>query len=334
MKKLFLLMAMALPVCLFTACSSDDDEDGGDAPGGSMSSSVTEIKGSDGKTVRLSSDGYYNYSYDEKSNLTGIYEDYVTLQVSNNPFKVSGDFDSIDLSMTAEFNNKGYFSKMKSIYKYDVKEENYSIIETINENVTFSYDNEGHLTKITGTTKATGTENGVKYTVSYTGVATYTWKNGVLVEATSVSTGTEDGETWTESETATFQFDDNYPNPCLQYTISQENLGEIEGAFQRLGFCGKGSAKLPSSVVYVDIDTSNGEETYNREYTVPCSYTFNNNGTVKTETCKNTYYYTYTNEAAEDEPLPHNLPMAKAAKQASSLRPLFFSKRLHRNRQK
>ena len=191
MKKLFLLMAMALPVCLFTACGSDDDGDGdtgggGNSGGGStcMSSSLTEIKGSDGKTVRLSSDGYYNYSYDEKSNLTGIYEDYVTLQVSNNPFKVSGDFDGIDLSMTAEFNNKGYFAKMKSIYKYDVKEENYSISETIDENVTFSYDNEGHLTKITGTTKATGTENGVKYTVSYTGVATKKKKNGVLVEAT------------------------------------------------------------------------------------------------------------------------------------------------------
>ena len=79
MKKLFLLMAMALPVCLFTACSSDDDGDGDTGGGGnsggsstSPSSSVTEITGNDGSKVRLSSDFSCSYTYDEKGNLIAI----------------------------------------------------------------------------------------------------------------------------------------------------------------------------------------------------------------------------------------------------------------------
>ena len=337
MKKLFLLMAMALPVCLFTACGSDDDEDGGDAPGGSMSSSVTEIKGSDGSKMRLTSDGDCRYYYDKDGNLTKMTIGSETIEITNNPFRASSQIsDNESYVITADFNSKGYFSKVKTTAIY--KGEDWA--STLNKELTFSYDNDGHLIKTVDNSKETGEEDGEKYSYSSTKTHTFTWKDGLLTSAESISKEMGDGENYTKTIEVSFSYDVIYPNVSRQYTHSHTN--GIDGKdsyttlFALIGFCGKGSAQLPSSYTTVKGSYGDGEGFGYIDYgnTFTCTYTYNENGTVKTEKCGNTYSYSYINTENAGTVASAKLPMAKAAKQASSLRPLFFTKRLNRNRQK
>ena len=339
-------MAMALPVCLFTACGSDDDGDGDTGGGGnsgggstSTSSSVTEITGTDGSKVRLSSDFSCSYTYDEKGNLIAIVNKHsdTTYPVSYNPFKITMEDGNQSETMTAEFNKKGYISKLKDV---SIVKDEYS--QTSFEDIAyFTYDNDSHLTKITGTTTKKETYQGQSYTSKSEYSVSYTWNNGLLTKI--VTEYSQSGGAKKDVETITYTYEGGYRNDCFQYTFAY-NYSSY-GIFQRLGFCGKGSSKLPSLAKKVSTYYKNGEkEEFENVRNEAYTYTFNNNGTVKEETVSypdtdyqdyyNLYRFTYTNEAAEDEPLPHNLPMAKAAKQASSLRPLFFTKRLNRNRQK
>lgn len=348
MKKLFLLMAMALPVCLFTACSSDDDEDGrGEGEDSktttSISNKVTEITGIDGQKVRLTSNGDFYCLYDENGYLIELYDVIYNYKITNNPFTASGSWNNEkpSVSVTGEFNKKGYFKTMKRIDNHEGADPNGNSIHSVIEYLySFSYDANDHLIEINLYLKD-NTEYLGEFTTEKDSITiTYTWNNGILTEQKCKYEDYEDNGTY--YDIIRYQYDKNYPNPCLQYSKNQimgDGLLYFENICQMLGYLGKGSTQLPSSMKTI-IGAKNEFDIENKYDETFFSYTFNDNGTIKSETRGSedswwtTWNYTYTNEVAEDEPLPHNLPMAKAAKQASSLRPLFFSKRLHRNRQK
>ena len=282
MKKLFLLMAMALPVCLFTACGSDDDGDGDTGGGGnsggsstSPSSSVTEITGNDGSKVRLSSDFNFSYTYDEKGNLIAIVDKHsdTTYPVSYNPFKITMEDGNQSETMTAEFNKKGYISKLKDVY---IEKDEYS--QTSYEDIAyFTYDNDSHLTKITGTRTKKETYQGQSYTSKSEYSESYTWNNGLLTKI--VTEYSQSGGAMKDVETITYTYEGGYRNDCFQYTFAY-NYSSY-GIFQRLGFCGKGSSELPKTV---STYYSNGEGETENVCTEAYTYTFNNNGTVKEET--------------------------------------------------
>ena len=342
MKKLFLLMAMALPVCLFTACGSDDDGDGDTGGGGnsggsstSPSSSVTEITGNDGSKVRLSSDFNFSYTYDEKGNLIAIVDKHsdTTYPVSYNPFKITMEDGNQSETMTAEFNKKGYISKLKDVY---IEKDEYS--QTSYEDIAyFTYDNDSHLTKITGTTTTKQTYQGQSYTSKSEYSESYTWNNGLLTKI--VTEYSQSGGAMKDVETITYTYEGGYRNDCFQYTFAY-NYSSY-GIFQRLGFCGKGSSELPKTV---STYYSNGEGETENVCTEAYTYTFNNNGTVKEETVSypdtdyqdyyNLYRFTYTNEAANEAESAAKFHNSTFEKKTSSLLPLFSSKRLNRNRQK
>ena len=342
MKKLFLLMAMALPVCLFTACGSDDDGDGDTGGGGnsggsstSPSSSVTEITGNDGSKVRLSSDFNFSYTYDEKGNLIAIVDKHsdTTYPVSYNPFKITMEDGNQSETMTAEFNKKGYISKLKDVY---IEKDEYS--QTSYEDIAyFTYDNDSHLTKITGTRTKKETYQGQSYTSKSEYSESYTWNNGLLTKI--VTEYSQSGGAMKDVETITYTYEGGYRNDCFQYTFAY-NYSSY-GIFQRLGFCGKGSSELPKTV---STYYSNGEGETENVCTEAYTYTFNNNGTVKEETVSypdtdyqdyyNLYRFTYTNEAANEAESAAKFHNSTFEKKTSSLLPLFSSKRLNRNRQK
>ncbi|MBS7285096.1 MAG: DUF4595 domain-containing protein [Prevotella sp.] len=342
MKILFLLMAMALPVCLFTACGSDDDGDGDTGGGGnsgggstSTSSSVTEITGTDGSKVRLSSDFSCSYTYDEKGNLIAIVNKHsdTTYPVSYNPFKITMEDGNQSETMTAEFNKKGYISKLKDVA---IVKDEYS--QTSFEDIAyFTYDNDSHLTKITGTRTKKETYQGQSYTSKSEYSESYTWNNGLLTKI--VTEYSKSGGAKKDVETITYTYEGGYRNNCFQYTFAY-NCSSY-GIFQRLGFCGKGSSELPKTV---STYYSNGEGETENVCTEAYTYTFNNNGTVKEETVSypdtdyqdyyNLYRFTYTNEAANEAESAAKFHNSTFEKKTSSLLPLFSSKRLNRNRQK
>ena len=348
MKILFLLMAMALPVCLFTACGSDDDGDGDTGGGGnsgggstSTSSSVTEITGTDGAKVRLSSDFSCSYTYDEKGNLIAIVNKHsdTTYPVSYNPFKITMEDGNQSETMTAEFNKKGYISKLKDVA---IVKDEYS--QTSFEDIAyFTYDNDSHLTKITGTTTKKETYQGQSYTSKSEYSESYTWNNGLLTKIVTEYSQSGGGISMKDVETITYTYEGGYRNECFQYTFAYDCSSY--DIFQRLGFCGKGSSKLPSLAKKVSTYYKNGEkEEFENVRNEAYTYTFNNNGTVKEETVSypdtdyqdyyNLYRFTYTNEAANEAESAAKFHNSTFEKKTSSLLPLFSSKRLNRNRQK
>lgn len=348
MKKLFLLMAMALPVCLFTACGSDDDGDGDTGGGGnsggsstSPSSSVTEITGNDGSKVRLSSDFNCSYTYDEKGNLIAIFDKHsdTTFPVSYNPFKITVEDGNQSETMTAEFNKKGYISKLKDAY---IEKDEYG--QTSSEEIAyFTYDNDSHLTKISGTTTKKETYQGQSYTSKSEYSESYTWNNGLLTKIVTEYSQSGGGISMKDVETITYTYEGGYRNECFQYTFAYDCSSY--DIFQRLGFCGKGSSKLPSLAKKVSTYYKNGEkEEFENVRNEAYTYTFNNNGTVKEETVSypdtdyqdyyNLYRFTYTNEAAYEAESAAKYHISTFEKKTSSLLPLFSSKRLNRNRQK
>ena len=339
-------MAMALPVCLFTACGSDDDGDGDTGGGGnsgggstSTSSSVTEITGNDGSKVRLSSDFSCSYTYDEKGNLIAIFDKHsdTTFPVSYNPFKITVEDGKLSETMTAEFNKKGYISKLKDV---SIEKDEYG--QTSSEEIAyFTYDNDSHLTKISGTTTTKQTYEGQSYTYKSEYSESYTWNNGLLTKI--VTEYSQSGGAMKDVRTTTYTYEGGYRNDCFQYTFAYHCSSY--NMFQRLGFCGKGSSKLPSLAKTVSTYYQNGEkEEFENVRTEAYTYTFNNNGTVKEETVSypdtdyqdyyNLYRFTYTNEAANEAESAAKFHNSTFEKKTSSLLPLFSSKRLNRNRQK
>ena len=261
----------------------------------------------------------------------------VTYPVSYNPFKITVEVCNESETMTAEFNKKGYISKLKDV---SIVKDEYS--QTSFEDIAyFTYDNDSHLTKITGTTTKKETYQGQSYTSKSEYSVSYTWNNGLLTKI--VTEYSQSGGAKKDVETITYTYyEGGYRNDCFQYTFAY-NYSSY-GIFQRLGFCGKGSSKLPSLAKKVYTYYYNGEKDYENERTEAYSYTFNNNGTVKEEKVSNPYtdyqdYYnlyrfTYTNEAANEAESAAKFHNSTFEKKTSSLLPLFFSKRLNRNRQK
>ncbi|MCD8291461.1 MAG: hypothetical protein LUC91_08170, partial [Prevotella sp.] len=274
---MFMALAIALPL-VFTSCSDDDDDDNGG--GSSSSSGVSIITTDDGDQLLLKKVGsYLNFSYDNQGRCTNIVvENNLDYDISYGPCVIS-DGDCWTANVT--LNNAGYMTKFDGSY-YD-KDGQYYEDGTYVMNC--SYDSNGHLTKITITSDATEKDSYGTSNYSSSATATLTWKNGNLTKVEYNSSDNEDGDKSTSTYTYTYSYGSK-ANKYQQCTTAFIEPFDIEDGFESLGyigFLGKWSSDLPSSVdVVEDYESSYYSGHYSTTDTY--SFTLNSDGTIQKET--------------------------------------------------
>jgi len=297
----------------FTGCSDDDDEGG--APKADNSYITTE----DGEKLLMTSDGHNTYSYNTEGLPTGwgarCSISYDPQQLSNN------DREYYDFTL----NGAGYISAVSGTY-----EDKYG---KGTERVTFSYDGSGHLVKVSASGSETYYEDGEKYTESGSATTILTWTNGNLTKVECKYSGNDDGDKYSETETYTFDYDDDYTNSIGQFSHSLTYAYNFLDEFEELaflGFYGKSSKQLPSKLTEKCTESDEGgtdSDTYTHTYTA--SYTFNSNGTLRAEKFGySNYNYSYSKapvvNQSEAKVAPFTAPQKRAKRHG------FF--RSHRNR--
>lgn len=303
-KNLFYFLATILLSSVtisLTACNDDDDEDGG---GGSGIASKT-VGIIDSKTgQRITKFGNYKVYYDADGRLDYIADSNGKWTFSYNPNKItfveSSNGQDKGETVNVSYNGNGYISALSSSYTF----EEYGMKFSETSKATLSYDGSGHLTKITSSSKMTGSYNGESYSDTYSSNYTLTWKSGQLTKVVGIESGNEDGESYSDTDTWTFSYSDSYPNTFQQWapSIAQSFSGDMVEVLCYVGLLGVGPSQLPGSAedVYVeDDDTDTDSYTFN--------YGFNDNGSLSYSTIngiKYTFSYDYADTRALTEAIP------------------------------
>ncbi len=269
----------------FTACSDDDDDDGGS---GSPSTTVSVITTDDGerrvlKRIRKSNSLATNFTFEYDNQGRCTYASAVdSYKMSYDPFKLTyadvDDDESYDFSVS--FNNLGYMSKLSMSGSSGDKNDGEESSGTYN----FTYDDSGHLTEIimsaSGTDYTGGTS--VKWTSSCT--STLIWSDGNLISEERDWLETEGGRVdWDCTETITYEYGSTY-NKYNVYPLEMLELGNdlISPQFALIGYLGKGTAYLPSALIWRWEKATVGDEGKGKtNWTL--SYKLNSNGTIATE---------------------------------------------------
>lgn len=316
------LSAAFLPVCImiagalaFASCSDDDDNGNGGSSGGA----TTSINGK-----LLTKVGDCNFVYDEKNRLTKIYDyydDFIEIDYSAGK-AIMTEGEEAKLSFT----KNGYISKISM--SWTDKDDDYS--EKGSGNISFTYDGNGHLTKVKMSSSVSGVEDGEKYSESYTDEYNFTWSNGNMTKVVENGVEKYDGEKEEYNSIYTYSYGST-DNAFRQYTKALVYPID-DGDWEKIayaGLIGKSSAKLPSSVTEeysykgynepVDTDTEN----YN------VSYTLNDDGSVKSEYFgRSTVNYYYAATTAEAKAIENTaFRAAKQSERKLSFRSLFKHRR-------
>ena len=302
-KKNFLWSMMALTVAAvlsvgFTACGGDDDDEGGSGGGsGSPKSGVGILDKKSG--LRLKSVGDYTYYYNNKGLIDYIADKSDRYEFSYNPNKiyVVDNYDKDDESLSVSYNGSGYLSALS----YSLEKEETEGLWSESAKANYSYDGSGHLTKIAGSGKEIGTDDGERITYTWTFSYTFTWRNNKLMQVVWTETEIEDGESYPETETYTFQYENNdYQNAYCQWAPSiARALEDFEECLAFVGLLGVGPTMLPSSGErYEEYYSGGKKQTETKEYTF--TYRFNSDGSINTATV-NSSSYKFAYDYAGDE---------------------------------
>ncbi len=294
MKTIKILALMAIALPMaFISCSDDDDASS------SPSSDSAIITTSDGDqmlltSIKSGSYNYYRFDYDDEGRCTSVYGGCWDYDISYDPYKIVNDEDD-DISFS--FNGSGYVTKVT--YSWSYKGSGWEESGKCTTNI--SYDGD-HPTKITESYNGTEIEDGDKYTYSGSGTATLTWKNGnMTLMSVTWKESDSDGDNWTGKATYTYEYG-NTPNECRQHTLAL-NEAYYEMDFTEdlgfIGYFGKGTSNLPTSYEETwEEEWDDGDE-YNYSSPYSLSYTTNSDGTIKTEKINSTTYtYSYSTLAS------------------------------------
>lgn len=293
--KTLCLVAAAATALTLASCSDDDDGSDDGNPNAGL------IETASGSTLRLTSVGDFDFSY-SGGQLVGIEEGNTDFTVSYSPFAITADGVVIDGENTTinlsniRVNSSGYITSMnvKNTVSYSGGSESYS--ESYSGSVKCSYDDNGHLTKMTGSGSSSWTEiyDGEKDSGSgsYSVALTFSW-NGDLLQNISYSDSESDNG-WKWSETGTFDFvnSTSYPNTTYQHTPNTsigvalfvyETESGILMALAYLGYFGKGPSYHPVGweyeYEYTETEDGEGYEEEDSE-SGKFSYSLNSNGSV------------------------------------------------------
>ena len=295
-KNSLLMFGMGLLAgCTLTlsSCSDDDDDNDGAGVAGNGSALVKDAK----VLLTSVSNSYnnndyhekYSFKYDDKfrviSAREGGEDELFFINYGTGKITMWGDVENLSIS----FNSKGYITKIQG--SYDFNEDGETEKGTIN--MTYSYDNSGHLVNAEANNELWDEEYYEK-TVSKN---ILTWENGNLtkLEMKENAYDANDGEeNYTYIQTFTYG---NQPNKYKQYIMAVE---EADYAFFTAGLLGVGSEKLPVTEYWVETEENKGSVTYKNENSYNGEFTLNEDGTINTETWINshggtdTYKYNYT----------------------------------------
>ncbi len=313
--KVLALMAIALPMA-FVSCSDDDDDDALSAPPSDALSAPSEdvsiITTEDGDLLlvkSISGGSRYNtvsFTYDSQGRCTsancwGEWTSYF----SYDPYKMEIEMDDLEdgeedaYSIDLSFNGSGYvyWAKLNDTWK----EEGYSGSETVY--YSFSYDSDGHLTKVSFSDSWSEVEDGDRYSGSDNGDMTITWESGDITKVVVNDKETEDGYTDESKDTYTYEYgstQNEYRQYLLATTIGLSDWVTGFADLSFIGYLGKGTAHLPTSCKY-EYEGNEDGDTYSDTYSDTFSYEKNSDGTIKTEKWDGeTYNYTYTSLDSDD----------------------------------
>lgn len=256
-------------ICLSTAlmlgmvsCNSDDDE------------KLLDLNTIETVGKQLKSIGGTYFSYDSEGRCTRVYDSYnnSTIDWMNHVLRI---YDGREYDFKTNVN--GFFTEFQSEYEEYDDGENIKI----SEKMQFSYDKQGHLTKIT-----------YAYTDPYfkqSANTKFIWENGNLVKSTHEVIEKEDGETYyynTESETS-YGTELNIFN---QYTYTQTEYDSFSyyliDKFALVGLLGVGPSNFPTNFHF--------KESNSREWNIDINITAHELGFIKREsTTRGAYYYNY-----------------------------------------
>ena len=304
--KCLCLVAAAATALSLASCSDDDDGDGGSSYGSETAGQVT---GTDGVTYWITGANGLYFDYDDEGTLVGITDGDYDYEVSYNPFTISYSYEYKDdyyetYSATWSnivVNSNGYITSAKISYE-GTEEDDESNLDSYSgsQSLSFTYDNDGHITEMSASHSYSGKGSYEGETFSWSGKGStsisYTWGNDLLKEiAYSASDkGTDSGEDFSDSYTRTYTYDytEDYPNATLQYTpaLIMDVWGDIGTLWTfSIGYNGKGPAYHPTSCDAYEVDDYYYEvdDYYEESYTLFMKYDLNDSGTV------GTFYYTY-----------------------------------------
>lgn len=260
MKKLNFLFACGMMLAAsisFSACSSDDD--GGS---GNPNADNSVIVNNKGEKLFVTKVGRHILSYNGVGLLTHVNTEYEGYTIDWENMSITwNDGEKYNFSL----NGAGYISG------FSISTEDGS------ESFSFEYDGEGHLLGFT--------KRGVEEVVS----TRNTYSNGMLVKIEKYEKFHEDGEDCETRDIYTFSYDNqSLVNSLLQCTMSTNTAFpdcwghyDIESVLWLAGLFGKPSSMLPTKVV--DARETTYRNGMSSTTTCNFSYTFNTDGTLRTE---------------------------------------------------
>ncbi len=315
---------MAVMCVGFVSCSSDDDKEGS----GSASTSAGVI---DKKTgLRVKAFGDYKVYYLDDGRIDYIRDNYGKWSFSYSPNKISftetyNGYNSDEEVIRVSYNSSGYLSStsFSDSGLYDGEKW------TESSEATLSYDGNGHLTKIAGSGKASGTEKGYTYNDTWTFSYTLTWRNNLLLQVVWTEKETGNGEIETETETWSFAYEnDSYENEYKQWTPSiTQWLDDIEEFFAYVGLLGVGPKMLPSSAEKYEEEYYDGKM-HTDEDSYWFGYGFNKNGAVSYSSINSTRY-DFSYDYAEINSKNTRSDISQERERGNTLHRLFKRSRIH-----
>lgn len=295
--KFFLLLGVAATCFAPISCG---DDDGGSSGGGNPDASDT---GTGSNTSGLLKDGNillqslndYRFFYDDLNRL-------ITCQYGHNV--INFDYENNKLTRTGlenwdynvSFNRDGCITKINGRSYSEYGED----FEETSSVVKLSYDNQGHLTKLTeeGTYKEVYDGETDKWNFKLS--ASYEWSSGKLEKIRQTGT---DGEV-DMKYVATINYG-NTANPYKQIPASVIDIDLFNGQaiydpyFACTGLYGKGPDVLPSSLVYEGYSKEPG---YTETVKTECTYRYtmnSSNGAIQNEAW--TEKVSYSNTEGDNE---------------------------------
>ena len=216
----FALLLMAAACMTFTACSGGDDEEeivppangeaqggdnggsegggeGGEYPdpqinyneGSNTSRVIAPFKGTDGVEYRLSQCASYQFTYDTEGQLASVDGNHVS-----NPFSWSASSEMGDAIDTYNYSITRYDYGFLRSYRYKDSHEGPGIRYRTDATFTFTYDGNGHVSKIQEEEKSENVEEWINTDVT-TSSTTYscTWEGDNLVKLVVATNGKSEG---------------------------------------------------------------------------------------------------------------------------------------------
>lgn len=280
MKKLkfsWLAVAMLALTPAISSCSSDDN---GVTPDGPSSATSTDIDG-----TRVTRVGNVSIKYDKKDRPYLFTQGNNEIEIDYEEGEINYyDYDELLTTLDVTFNGSGFISTISTSYEIDERD----YYEKGSSDMTFSYDGDGHITKMkeVASGKATDYDEDESYSFGVENTIDLTWKKGNLVQIDSKDIDFESGkevDSWESRSKIEYGREEN---EYLQFPMSLCYV-DMNGlnVFFLVGLFGNGPADLPSSL------ENNGSGYHDYDIT----FQLNRNGSISEERMNSTTWsYTYS----------------------------------------